>query len=243
MKERLQKVLAQMGVASRRASEKLILDGRVTVNGQVVTKLGTKVDVATDTIKVDGKLIRHKEPYVYYILHKPRGYISSVKDDRGRKSIMELIPEVKERVFPVGRLDYDSEGLIILTNDGQLANRLLHPRYEVWKYYLVEVKGQFSQLALEKMRSGIELEDGITSEAYVELLASDSKRTLLKVGIHEGRNRQVRRMCEALGYPVTRLIRTQIGPIKLGKLPCGAYRQLTPAEVGKLKQAVSRRGQ
>ena len=242
MKERLQKVLAQAGVASRRASEKLIIAGRVTVNGRIVTELGTKVDLNQDTVKVDGKPIEVKERFVYYILHKPRGYLTTVEDDRGRRTVMQLLEPVKERIYPVGRLDYDSEGLLLLTNDGQLAHRLMHPRYQVRKFYLVEVTGEVSQAALETLRSGVQLDDGITSSAYVELLANSPQKSLLKIGIHEGRNRQIRRMCQAVGLPVRRLIRTQFGPIKLGKLSPGKFSQLTAQEVGKLKQAVKHRG-
>ena len=242
MKERLQKVLAQAGVASRRASEILIIAGRVTVNGWIVTELGTKEDMNQDTEKVDGKPIEVKERLVYYILHKTRGYLTTVEEDRGRSPVMQLLEPVKERIYPVGRLDYDSEGLLLLTNDGQLAHRLMHPRYQVRKFYLVEVTGEVSQAALETLRSGVQLDDGITSSAYVELLANSPQKSLLKIGIHEGRNRQIRRMCQAVGLPVRRLIRTQFGPIKLGKLSPGKFRQLTAQEVGKLKQAVKHRG-
>ena len=242
MKERLQKVIAHAGIASRRASEKLITAGRVTVNGRVVTELGTKVDLRYDTVKVDGKAIRTKEKYAYYLLNKPRGYLTTVKDDRGRKTVMDLLTSVEERVYPVGRLDYESEGLLLLTNDGQLANRLMHPKYEVRKFYLVEVIGEVSEDDLAVLRSGVELEDGITSPAYVELLSSTPRKSVLKIGIHEGRNRQVRRMCQALDLSVRRLIRTQFGPIKLGKLAPGSWRQLTEQEIGKLRQAVKRRG-
>ena len=153
-----------------------------------------------------------------------------------------MIPNVSERVYPVGRLDYDSEGLLLLTNDGMLANKIMHPRYQIRKFYLVEVKGSFTEAALLEMRSGIKLEDGMTCKAYVEIIQTTPTKSLIKIGIHEGRNRQVRRMCQNLGFPVRRLIRTQIGPMKLGNLPSGAYRSLTNQEIGRLKQAVNRVG-
>jgi len=240
MEERLQKVLAQAGVASRRACEQLILAGRVTVNGAVVRELGTTVDRSRDVVAVDGRPIINPEQYVYYILHKPRGYLTTVKDDRGRKTVMDLMASVPERVYPVGRLDYDSEGLLILTNDGELANKLMHPRYKVQKFYLVKVGSPVTAADVEKLRTGVELEDGITAPAYVELLMSGPKESLLKIGIREGRNRQIRRMCQALNLRVRRLIRIQIGPVKMGNLPVGSYRHLSEHEVQKLKQAVNR---
>jgi len=242
MKERLQKVMAHAGVGSRRACEQMIIDGLVSVNGKIVTQLGIKVDPNKDVIKVNNRVIQGKEPLVYYLLHKPKGFITSVSDERGRKTVMELLPEVKQRIYPVGRLDYDSEGLLLLTNDGRLANRLIHPRYQIRKYYLVKVEGQLSSATLEQLRTGVELEDGLTSPAIVQIISSDGKESLLKIGIHEGRKRQIRRMCAAVGHPVKRLIRVQMGPIKLGKLEPGKYRQLTEQEVGKLRQAVKVRG-
>lgn len=242
MKERLQKVLAHAGVASRRVCEQMTIDGKVMVNGRVITQLGSKVDPQHDIIKVNGKIVKLKEEKVYYILNKPRGYLSSVSDDRGRKTVIDLMGSVTERIYPVGRLDYNSEGLLILTNDGTLANRIMHPRYQMRKFYLVEIDGFFDQNALDEMRSGVKLADGVTSKAYVEVLQSAPTKSLIKIGIHEGKNRQIRRMCQALGFSVKRLIRTQIGPIKLGSLPKGAYRPLTIEEIGKLKQAVKRVG-
>ncbi|MGB4267005.1 MAG: pseudouridine synthase [Limnochordia bacterium] len=242
MEERLQKVLAQAGVASRRASEQLILAGRVTVNGVVVTELGTKIVPGRDVVAVDGKPVLGPEQHAYYILNKPRGYLTTVRDDRGRKTVMQLVASVPERVYPVGRLDYDSEGLLIMANDGELANQLMHPRYKIQKYYLVKVSGQVSASDVEKLRKGVELEDGKTGPAYVELLLSGTKESILKIGIREGRNRQIRRMCKAVNLEVRRLIRTQIGPIQLGNLPVGSYRRLTEKEVQKLKQAVNRGG-
>lgn len=242
MYERLQKVMAHAGVASRRESEQLILDGKVKVNGQKVTELGVKVDPTRDQIKVNNQVIKGKEKRVYYIVNKPRGYLTTVTDDRGRKTILDLVKGIDERIYPVGRLDYNSEGLLILTNDGRLANQLMHPRYRIRKWYLVEVSSEFQDQDLHTMRAGIKLDDGMTQEAYVEILQSSPEKSLIKIGIAEGRNRQVRRMCEALGYYVKRLIRTQIGPLKLGKLSTGSYRSLTPAEISKLKQAVKRDG-
>lgn len=238
--ERLQKVMAHAGVASRRVSEEMITAGKVTVNGKLVTELGVKVDPDKDAIKVNGKLIKGREKSVYYMLHKPRGVITTASDERGRKTVLDILPKIDERVYPVGRLDYNSEGLVLLTNDGRLANKLMHPSFNVRKFYIVELKGEFSEEALETMRSGVKLDDGVTSPAYAELLSSEPRKSLLKLGIREGKNRQIRRMCAALGYDVTRLIRTQIGPIKLGNLGVGQCRQLTVQELGKLQQAVKR---
>ncbi len=238
MQVRLQKAMAQAGIASRRASEQLILAGRVMVNGKVVKKLGTKVDPVRDVIKVDQKKIDQKESFVYYMLHKPRGYLSTVADDRGRKTVMDLLAPIKERIYPVGRLDYNSEGLLLLTNDGTLANRLMHPRYQIQKFYLVEVIGIVTPKTLATLRSGVKLEDGITARASVELLTTTQRKSTVKIGIHEGRNRQVRRMFAACDHKVIRLIRTQVGSIRLGNLAEGTYRKLTPQELGKLKAAV-----
>ncbi len=238
MKERLQKVMAHGGVASRRQSEQLILAGKVKVNGHVVTELGTKVDPKTDHITVDGKPLQGKEQHVYYILNKPRGYITTAADERGRKTVIQLLNGVSERVYPVGRLDYDSDGLLLLTNDGELTQRVIHPSYHMRKVYVVKVKGVITDETVQQLREGVELEDGMTNSAYVEVLLREKKASLLRIGIHEGRNRQIRRMCNAVGHEVIRLTRTQVGPITLGKLETGQFRALTHQELGKLHQAV-----
>ncbi len=238
MKERLQKVMAHAGVASRRKSEELMLAGNVSVNGRIVRELGFKVDLSKDVIKVNGKVIYGKEAHVYYLVHKPKNYVTTASDEHGRKTVMDLLHGVSQRVYPVGRLDYDSEGLVIMTNDGAIAHRLMHPSYHIRKFYLVEVKGLISDDAVIALRAGVELEDGKTSPAYVEVLLHDKRKSVAKVIIHEGRNRQVRRMFSAVGLEVSRLTRTQIGPIKLGNLTCGQFRPLTNQEVSKLRQAM-----
>ena len=240
MKERLQKVLAHAGIASRRKSEAMIAAGRVTVNGNVITELGVRVDPDLDTVTVDGRPVGKPEGHVYVALNKPEGYLTTAKDDRGRRTVLDLLRKLHVRVYPVGRLDYDSEGLVFLTNDGQLAHRVMHPRHQIRKDYLVEVKGAIGREAVDSLRVGVELEDGITGRAFVEILSQDNVSSLLKVGIYEGRNRQIRRMFQAVGFRVVRLRRVRIGPLKLGSLGVGRYRMLSPKEVAALRQAVTR---
>lgn len=240
--ERLQKVIAQAGVASRRHAEQLILEGKVQVNGQKVTELGTKVR-PTDIVTVDGrKLQRSQKPsYEYYLLNKPTGYITSVTDPQGRRTVMDLMKGVKQRIYPVGRLDYDTSGLLVLTNDGDLAHRLMHPRFGVDKTYRVEVKGTIPHHALERLRNGVELEDGKTAPARVRILPRTNQGSLqpVEITIHEGRNRQVRRMFDAVGFPVVTLERIQFGPLRLDdNLKVGTYRSLTAKEVQELRKAV-----
>jgi 23S rRNA pseudouridine2605 synthase len=231
---RLQKYLAEAGVASRRSCEQLILDGRVQVNGTVVTQLGTKVVPEKDEITLDGKLVLLEEGKQYLLLYKPVGVLSSVSDDRGRKTVIDLLPGVAERVYPVGRLDYDTEGLLLLTNDGALTNLLIHPRHEIKKTYLATIEGTPSAEDLHQLTKGILLSDGMTAPAKVKLAKSRGAHTLLEITIHEGRNRQVRRMCAAIGHPVQALKRVQMGPITLGDLQVGQWRHLTAAEVAAL---------
>ncbi|KIL38200.1 RNA pseudouridine synthase [Gordoniibacillus kamchatkensis] len=235
--ERLQKVLAEAGVASRRKSEELIASGRVEVNGQTVTALGVKVDPAKDVIKVDGKPISGQSK-VYVLLHKPKGVITSVSDPGGRKVVTDFLHGIKERVFPVGRLDYDTEGLLILTNDGELANLLTHPKYHVPRTYHATIEGVPHGTVLDKLRSGVKLEDGMTAPAEVEYVDVDpeNKRTVLSITIREGRNRQVRRMLEAVHFPVVRLKRVQYGPIELSGLARGKFRHLRADEVKLLRE-------
>lgn len=237
MEERLQKVMAHRGIGSRRHCEEMIRDGRVQVNGELAG-LGQKVDPATDKIVVDGKPLGPGETLRYFILNKPYGYITTSKDQFGRKSVLDLLPPVKERVYPVGRLDYDSEGLVFLTNDGDLAYRLTHPSYEVPKTYIVAVEGNITMDAVYRLRTGVILEDGRTSPAEVNVLKPVSTGSVLQMTIREGRNRQLRRMCEKLGFNVVRLRRTKIGPLSLGKLPLGAARRLTFQEINDLYRAV-----
>jgi 23S rRNA pseudouridine2605 synthase len=232
--ERLQKVLAACGYGSRRACEELIAAGRVTVNGEVA-ELGRRVDPAVDHIEVDGAPVAARPGLVHYLLNKPRGVVTTAKDTHGRPTVVELVPSTP-RVFPVGRLDADTEGLLLLTNDGELAHRIMHPRHGVEKEYLATVAGgPVSAGALRRLREGVELEDGITAPAKV----SQPSPGVLRITIHEGRKRQVRRMCEAVGHPVTRLVRTRIGPLTDRRLRPGAWRPLTPAEVRALAEATT----
>ncbi len=231
--ERLQKVLAQAGLGSRRACEELIEEGRVTVNGEVAI-LGRRVETAADQVAVDGVVIGVAPGLVYYLLNKPRGVVSTAADPQGRPTVVQLVPD-DARVYPVGRLDTDTEGLLLLTNDGELTHRLTHPSFGVEKEYLVEVEGEPTRGTLRILREGVALDDGITAPAKVSAVAP----SLLKVVIHEGRNRQVRRMCEAVGHPVQRLVRTRIGPLRDASLEPGAWRALTVDEVRTLERAAS----
>jgi len=253
MEERLQKVLAKAGVASRRHAEELIVGGKVKVNDRIVTELGSKVDACKDTIEVNGQIIPPPEQKVYYLLHKPRGYVTTLSDERGRKTVIDLLDGIDQRVYPVGRLDYDSEGLLLLTNDGDLTNALTHPRNKVKKTYLARVEGVPEAEKLQAMAKGMELADGPTAPAEVRLAGIRDNRALLEITIHEGRNRQVRRMCEQIGHPVVRLRRTRFGPLELGDLRPGQYRPLTKQELravlsaaglrmkaGELQEAVAR---
>jgi len=239
--ERLQKAMAHAGVASRRKCEELIVQGRVAVNGKIVTELGYKVDPAVDVITVDGKPIQ-PERKVVILLNKPKGVITSVRDPEGRRTVMDYVRGVKERVYPVGRLDYDTEGLLLLTNDGALANLLMHPRHQVPKTYLATVKGIPHGDRLDKLRDGIELDDGVTAPAEVEYadVDLDRNRAVIAITIHEGRNRQVRRMMEAIGHEVIRLKRSRYGPLTLEGVPRGKYRVLKPEEVEELREAALR---
>lgn len=235
-RERLQKVLAHAGIESRRAAETMILAGRVAVNGQPCTVLGTKVDPEHDVITVDGKPIPRRVKRVYLMLNKPPGYITTVYDPEGRPTVMDLVPKVS-RIYPVGRLDANSEGLLIMTNDGEFANLLTHPRHAYEKEYHVAMPGTTRKEDLQTLRSGVEIEGGRTAPAVVRVLSSDGKVTWLSITIREGRNRQIRRMLHALGYRADRLVRARVGPQWLGSLSRGSYRQLTPAELRKLKGA------
>lgn len=230
MTERLQKIIAAAGITSRRAAEELILNGRVAVNGQVVTELGAKADPATDRITVDGALVKPAEALYYVLLHKPAGYVTSLKDPQGRQLVTELVQEVGARLFPVGRLDYNSEGLLLLTNDGAWANRLMHPRHQVDKEYHVRVRGKVDPQQIKRLSDGVELEDGPVSGATVRLLKADQNNDWLSVTIREGRNRQVRRMCAAVGLSVVRLRRIRYGSLTLGGLKTGEYRLLSKEE-------------
>ncbi|WP_143055881.1 pseudouridine synthase [Anaerobranca gottschalkii] len=235
--ERLQKFMAAAGVASRRKSEELILEGKVKVNGQVIRELGFKVS-EKDRVEVEGKVINKKINHVYYLLNKPVGYVTTVSDPQGRKTVMELVPKGK-RVFPVGRLDIMTDGLLLLTDDGQLAYQLTHPKYLVEKEYHVKVKGKVGLDQIEKLEKGIMLEDGLTAPAKAVILKETNGETVISLTIHEGRNRQVRRMMEAIGKKVLKLTRVRYGDLTLAGVPVGKYRVLTDKEVEKLKSSVT----
>lgn len=228
---RLQKLLARIGLGSRRAVEELIADGRVTVNGEVA-ELGNRADPDTDRIEVDGALIGVRPDTVWYLLNKPAGVVTTAADTHGRPVVVDLVPP-EPRVFPVGRLDLDTEGLLLLTNDGEVTNRLTHPSYGVDKEYLAHVEGRPSRGALRRLREGVELDDGRTAPAKVSTVAPD----VVRLTIHEGRNRQVRRMCEAVGHPVRRLVRVRIGPISDRNLGPGEWRPLAVEEIIALERA------
>lgn len=231
---RLQVALARAGVASRRASEKLITEGRVTVNGRVVSELGTLVSPGTDEIRVDRKLVLEQERKVYLLFNKPKQCVTSLQDPQGRRTVLDFMRDRKERLFPVGRLDYDAEGLLLLTNDGPLAHRLQHPRYGVAKSYEVKVKGHPSEATLQKLRSGVTLSEGITSPAEFRLMRSLPGAAWLKVVLHQGWYRQIKRMCESMGHPVLKIKRVAYGPLRLGNLRPGTTRPLSGDELAEL---------
>ncbi|MCU1369989.1 MAG: Pseudouridine synthase [Ilumatobacteraceae bacterium] len=234
--ERLQKVLARVGLGSRRICEDLIAEERVKVNGEIA-ELGRRVDPDHDLVEVDGAPIGIRPGLVHYLLNKPKGVVTTASDPQGRPTVIDLVP-AEPRVFPVGRLDMDTEGLLLLTNDGELANRIAHPSHGVEKEYLAEVEGTPTRAELRALREGVELEDGLTAPA----VASVVDGSLVKLTIHEGRNRQVRRMLEAVGHPVTRLIRTRIGPLSDRRLAPGSWRELTGPELRSLEAAVGAAG-
>ncbi|WP_028775730.1 pseudouridine synthase [Shimazuella kribbensis] len=236
--ERLQKVLAQAGIASRRQAEVWIQEGKVQVNGQVVTELGTKVDPEKDHILVKGKSIQ-KERKRTFLFYKPLYVISSMHDPQGRKVIPDFFRAIQERVYPVGRLDFDTEGLLLVTNDGELANHLLHPRFEVEKQYVATVKGVPDEASMEQLRQGVYLDDGLTAPAQVKMIHKREEDCKIKLTIHEGRNRQVRRMCKAIGHPVMHLVRTRLANLTVKGLKRGEFRELSASEVAGLKKLLS----
>lgn len=238
--ERLQKFLAHAGVASRRKAEQMILEGRVQVNGKTVLELGVKVDPDQDRITVDGEHIR-MENYVYYLFHKPLGVITSVSDPQGRKVVMDFFKQIPQRIYPVGRLDYNTSGLLLLTNDGELSYRLMHPSFHVEKGYLALVEGVPSEQKLDRLRKGILLNDGLTSPAQVEtvFVAESGLRAQIRLVICEGRKRQVRRMFKAIGHPVIELHRETYAFLTLDGLHAGEYRKLTHVEIERLKRLSS----
>ena len=242
--QRIQKVLSDQGICSRRAAERLIEEGRVKVNGHPVT-LGDKMDPDYDKVSIDGKNMRivRKRKYIYLMLHKPRGYITTALDERGRKTVMDLVKGVGRRVYPVGRLDKDSEGLLLMTDDGAFANLLMHPSGGVSKLYRVTVRPHATEEQIVKLASGVVLDDGVkTAPAVIHVASDEPGRTVLEITLHEGRNRQIRRMCEAVGLEVIRLKRSAEGPVKLGMLPPGEWRELKRSEVTALRNAALKSG-
>ena len=234
---RINKYIALCGVASRRKAEELILAGRVTVNDEVMTELSYKVDEENDIVKVDDKLIKEENKLVYILLNKPEGYITTVKDQFDRPSVLDLVSDIKERVYPIGRLDYETSGLLLLTNDGDLTYKLTHPKHEVDKTYVARVKGKLTKEEIERFETGLKIEDYTTAPAKLKVIKYDEQRdsSLLEIKIHEGKNRQVRKMCKAINHPVLRLRRSAMGKIKIGDCEIGKYRYLTEDEIKYLK--------
>ncbi|AAM24554.1 MAG: Pseudouridine synthase [Caldanaerobacter subterraneus] len=231
---RLQKYLAECGIASRRKCEEYILQGRVKVNGKVVKELGTKIDPDVDIIEFDDKIVRREEKKVYIMLYKPAGYITSVKDPFGRPTVLDLV-KVKERIYPVGRLDFDTSGLLLLTNDGELANILMHPKHEIVKTYVAKIKGIPTKEEMERFENGLIIDGRKTAKAKIRILNVKNGTSVVEIQIHEGRNRQVKKMCKAIGHPVIALKRTKIGELELKGLKPGEWRYLTEDEIRYLK--------
>lgn len=235
MEERLQKYMARCGVASRRKCEEIILSNRVKIDEVIVSELGAKVDPDKNVVKVDGKIVTPEETKLYIALNKPTGYLSTVKDDRGRKTLMDLV-KVEERIYPIGRLDYDTSGLILLTNDGEVYNNVIHPRVSIDKTYIAQVRGLITSEAVKKFKEGIDIGDYVTAPGMCKILSKENNKCTIEIKIHEGKNRQVRRMCDAVGFPVLTLKRVSVGKIKLeNKLKEGTWRYLTDKEVAYLK--------
>lgn len=235
MKQRLQKLIAAAGLASRREAEQWIAAGRVSINGRTAA-LGDGADPACDQVEIDGRPLPFREQKVYLLLNKPVGYVTTLRDPQGRPVVTDLVKSVSARLFPVGRLDLTTEGLLLLTNDGELAHRLAHPRHRVDKTYLVRVRGAFTEAARRRLEEGVALEDGLTAPATVDHVRAAGSHSWLHLTIREGRNRQVRRMCEAIGYPVSRLKRIRVAFMELGDLSPGKFRFLTAQEVARLRK-------
>ena len=240
MEERLQKYMARCGVASRRKCEEIILNGEIKVNGILVTEVGTKINPSTDKVFYKDKEIKVEEKKVYIMLNKPEGYITSVKDERGRKTVLDIV-KVEERIFPIGRLDYDSSGLLLLTNDGSVYNNIIHPRVILKKKYIATCRGKFTESDIKKFKSGINIGDYITAEADIDIISEEKRYSKIKkkeeiistveISIHEGKNRQIRRMCASLNHEVLTLKRVSIGELKIGYLKKGEFRNLTDDEI------------
>lgn len=238
--QRLQKIIAEAGLASRREAEQWILDGRVTVNGRVITRLGTSADPETDHVRVDGKLLHGPAERAYYAFHKPPGVVSTMKDEKGRTAVVDFLegPQRRQGVFSIGRLDYNSSGLLLLTNDGPLAHRVMHPRYQVRKVYAVKLSSLPSEEQLDRLRRGVRLSDGPAGPAAVRVTRRLKQKVWLEVAVREGRYREVRRMMEAIGHKVERLVRIRIGAIALGDLPPGGMRPLATEQVREIRRLV-----
>jgi len=234
MKERLQKIIAGAGISSRRAAETMIMEGRVTVNNEVVTQLGAKADIEKDEIRINGTLIHPETSKVYLMLNKPKGYVTTLHDPQGRPVVMDLLTGVSERVFPVGRLDYDSEGLLLMTNDGDFSLKIQHPRFRVPKTYMVKIEGKLTAREIRALSEGIILIDGVFKPDGVHILRTNLKSCWLTLNMAEGRKRVIRRGFQSLGHPVVRLIRTAVSDVWLGSLKAGAFRYLTGKEIKSL---------
>lgn len=240
MEERLQKYMAQCGVASRRKCEELILDGKVKVNGIIVNELGTKINPEIDIVEFNNQIIKIEEKKLYIMLNKPEGYITSAKDEKGRKTVLDIV-NVQERIYPIGRLDYDSSGLLLLTNDGSIYNNIIHPRVAIKKKYIAVCKGKFTQSDIKKFKSGIDIGGYVTAEADIDIICEEKSKnsteilSTVEISIHEGKNRQVRKMCASLNHEVISLKRVSIGNIKLGYLKKGQWRELTESELNYIK--------
>jgi 23S rRNA pseudouridine2605 synthase len=240
--ERIQKILAKAGIASRREAERMVIDGRIAVNGKMIRTLGFKADLSKDHIKVDGKRLTRFEPNITLLMNKPRGYLSTVEDPQGRPTVMDLLKGVRGRIYPVGRLDFDAEGMLLLTNDGDLAYTLSHPKFSIQRAYLVKVKGAPEEKAINRLKKGIGLEDGKARAVSIHILREGEKNSWVRIVVTEGRNRLVKRMFLSIRHPVLKLKRVQFGPIHLGSLPTGQFRYLTPDEMMKLKLISSESG-
>lgn len=236
MAERLQKIISRAGLMSRRAAEKFIVEGRVTVDGKIISELGAQADPQKNKICVDGQELTFGAEKVYLLLNKPRGYVSTAKDERGRRTVLDLVAEISARVYPVGRLDLNSEGLLLLTNDGELMNALLHPKFKIEKTYRVKIFGELTEEKLNLLRAGIELDDGLTAPAEVFLIGAGKNSATVEITIHEGRNRQIRRMFAAVGCEVKRLTRIKFAGLTLEDVKVGKFRRLTSEEIFRLRK-------
>jgi 23S rRNA pseudouridine2605 synthase len=237
--ERIQKILAKAGIASRREAERMVVEGRVSVNGKVVQTFGFKADPSKDHIKVDGRRLAPFEPKVILLLNKPRGYLSTVKDPKGRPTVLDLLKNLKWRIYPIGRLDFDAEGLLLLTNDGDLAHLLSHPRFSIPKTYWVKVAGVPEEKKLNRLMKGVMLDDGGAKAVSCSLIRQKEKNSWVRVVVTEGRNHLVKKMFSAIGHTVLKLKRIEYGPVQLGDLPFGQFRYLSPAEMEKLKRLMA----